>query len=75
MTDRLADHSVIPLALKSYERYRTDRAAQIVLMSRKWAENMLGGSAAKRAIAQRAMRMMPDSRWSKVVRESSGYDV
>jgi 2-polyprenyl-6-methoxyphenol hydroxylase-like FAD-dependent oxidoreductase len=75
LTDRLADHSVIPLALKSYERSRIDRAAQIVVMSRKWAENQLGGSGAKRAIAQRAMRMVPDSKWSKVVRESAGYEV
>jgi 2-polyprenyl-6-methoxyphenol hydroxylase-like FAD-dependent oxidoreductase len=75
LTDRLADHNVIPLALKSYERNRIDRAAQIVLMSRKWAENMLEGSKAKRAIAQRAMRMMPDSRWRKVVQESAGYEV
>jgi 2-polyprenyl-6-methoxyphenol hydroxylase-like FAD-dependent oxidoreductase len=75
LTDRLADQSVIPLALKSYERYRIERAAQIVLMSRKWAVNAIGGNAAKRAIAQRAMRMMPDSRWSKIVRESAGYDV
>jgi 2-polyprenyl-6-methoxyphenol hydroxylase-like FAD-dependent oxidoreductase len=75
LTDGLADHSVIPLALKSYERNRIDRAAQIVLMSRNWAENMLGAKGPKRAIAERAMRMMPDSRWRKVVQESAGYEV
>ncbi len=75
LTDGLADRQVITLALKTYERFRIDRAAQIVLDSRKFAANALEGSAPKRAISQRAMRMMPASRWRKIVDDISGYEV
>jgi 2-polyprenyl-6-methoxyphenol hydroxylase-like FAD-dependent oxidoreductase len=75
LTDGLADRNVITLALKSYERYRIDRAAQIVLGSRKFAQNALEGNTAKRAISQRAMRMMPASKWRKIVDDLSGYEV
>jgi salicylate hydroxylase len=75
LTDGLSDHSVIPLALQSYERSRVDRAAEIVLSSRQRGEETRDTNAAKRAVRQQAMRMMPASKWRKVVDESQAYEV
>jgi 2-polyprenyl-6-methoxyphenol hydroxylase-like FAD-dependent oxidoreductase len=75
LTNRLADHGVIPLALKSYERSRIDRATQIVLSSRQRAEEVRDTNRAKRAVRQRVMQMMPASKWRKVLDESGAYEV
>jgi salicylate hydroxylase len=74
LTGGLRDHSVIPLALQTYERYRVDRAAQIVLQSRKRGEDTRTG-AVKGAVQQRAMRLVPASKWRAAVQETAGYEV
>jgi 2-polyprenyl-6-methoxyphenol hydroxylase-like FAD-dependent oxidoreductase len=75
LTAGLSDTDVIPLALQTYERSRLERAATIVLASRRRGEQMADANTFKRVARERAMRFVPAKKWRAVVDESAAYEV